>query len=574
MARTTTSTATRSQRALKEDPQEASRRVIWQAHPRYIEWHDVWRNLGYVYEGDGPYLDGSALIAHPRELLYERDAANQINFERPVRELPKFQRRRNLARYENFAQVIVDTISDHQYAKGPTRQMPAPPGYDVHPYLEWLDDVDGFGTSMTDWLAIHQAMASVYGKLWVVMDRMQEDMLPAREALIKAQRGENARRQVVTAADQGRPVLRAYTPLDAPDWLAPRNNLTSLKTVEAVERTSLMDPSNLYTNLLAARDLQPQDMPDVEFRIWTQNRWEVYDKDGTIKDQGVHGMGRCPVAELYARRRIRIPLVGRSLLKDPKLFQDHYNLLSELRELLRNQTFSILHVMLGEKEEVAEARGRLGTHASTENVAFSKGGMEYIAPPDGPAATIMKEIENVERKIYRLTGLPWEADSRDAESADSRRLKAADLDRTLAKQADEAEKFEYDVHRLWFYAHFGAQAGEVLFRRSGYVCKHPDEFNVQEVMATIEETRETLTLGMGPTANAKVRKQALPILIKNLGEEDKAAIEKEIDEASQFEEENKRAMDVLTTQSLMAPPAGEEGGSGGEGGGGPKAEEK
>jgi hypothetical protein len=528
---------------------------IWQAHPRFIEWHDVWRDLGYAYEGDGPYLTGAALVPHPRELTYAVGADGSQGL--PNGEMPKFQRRKQIARYENFASTIVDAVVDHQYAKHPTRMIErVPAGVEIHPYIEWTKDVDGDGTNLTDWLRMQQKLACVYGHLWAVMLRSNTtaDGSPVPPV-------------ITNAAEQGRLVLRTYTPLDVPDWLSPRRGLiTSIKTVEAVERQSLLDPANVYVNFMLARDMEPQDLPDAEFRIWTPESWTTYDKDGAPKhNPEPHGFGELPATILYAKRRARIPVIGQSLMRDPRLYKDHYNLISELREIIRNQTFSMLNVLLGEDEEVAAAKNNLGTHASTETVIFTRGGAQYIAPPDGPAATIAAQIEAVERKVYRLVGLPWEGDSRDAESADSRRIKAADLDRTLAGQADEAQKTEYDICRLWFRGTYGADTGLQMFKESGVSIAHPDEFNIAQVMATIEEARESLLLGLGATANAKIRKQALPIIIKNLTKEEQAVMDAEIDAESKEEAENKKMMDAANIQSLLPPP--EEGGPEGQGSG-------
>ena len=85
------------------------------------------------------------------------------------------------------------------------------------------------------------------------------------------------------------------------------------------------------------------------------------------------------------------------------------------------QTFSMLNIQLGQDEDVATARGRLGDAASVESLVFSRGPASFIAPQDGPAKVYQSEIEALERKLYRMAGLPWEGDAAGAESADRRR---------------------------------------------------------------------------------------------------------------------------------------------------------
>ena len=125
-------------------------------------------------------------------------------------------------------------------------------------------------------------------------------------------------------------------------------------------------------------------------------------------------------------------MVGRSLLRTPDPFKDHYNLLSEFRELLRSNTFSMLSIQLSPDEAVDDARQRLGEVISSEAVVFSRGGVNYIAPPGGPTAIYLQAISRVEQQIFRLVNLPSSGDSHVAEAADSRRIKALSLNRTLS----------------------------------------------------------------------------------------------------------------------------------------------
>ena len=49
------------------------------AHPEYVQWLPVWLRLGYVYRGDGPFLDGTALVPHPREITGRVRIADREN---------------------------------------------------------------------------------------------------------------------------------------------------------------------------------------------------------------------------------------------------------------------------------------------------------------------------------------------------------------------------------------------------------------------------------------------------------------------------------------------------------------
>lgn len=505
--------------------------AIWQQHPRYSEWLEYWRLSGHAYEGDGPFLDGSGLVAHPRELNYEQLASGGVNYDMVKSETQRYKRRKRLARYENFAQTIIDTFVSYEFAKLPTREVDGVnvrrrDGSAPSPIEQWWQDVDGLGTHIDDFMRQAQTLANVFGHAVVVLDREMADAPPK------------------TRAEEFPVILRTYTPLDMPDWLVSRGKLTACKLVEARERKDLFQMA-APVQPGATSDWSHLPTTDVEFIIWDRMGWKRYDPDGGLIVEGNHFLGEVPALILYAKRRARIPIIGRSLLGDPKVFVDHFNLVSEMRALLRDQVFSMLHIQLGPEEQVAEARARLGDHAGTDTVVFTRGGATFIAPADGPVATYLNAIQDIERKIYRLVGLPWEGDSAAAEAADSRRLKAMDLNRLLASQADEAEKFEYDLARLWYKLTFGPDAGQRMWDASNLNINYPDEFHTEDVLTTVDNARQIVSLDLGPTATKIVKKRAVASLLPDLSEKELADVKQEIEQAVDTATEFSQSMQEL-----------------------------
>jgi hypothetical protein len=486
---------------------------VTQTHPLYDEWLATWILCGENYEGDGGYLTGNNIIGHPREYDYEPRADGSVDYSSVIGIKEKLRRRRQIARYDNFAQALIDVFVDHQYAKAITRTF-VKPNQPNEDYLRWIENVDGEGTHLDDWLKEHQTLAHTYGHVMVLMDRDAPDPTLPR-----------------SRANQGALVLRDYIPPDCLDWLAPRKQLTAVKLVEAVEREDLTEPSNFSSNSTTRGGATGDTRDDVnlEYLFVDTNEIRIYDANGSRKRLASHGFGELPVVPFYSRRRARIPVLGRPLLRDPRLFRDHFNLVSELRELLRSQTFSMLNIQLGPDEDVEAARARLGQTSGTDTVLFTLGGASFVAPADGPAATLAQEIENVERKMYRLLGLPWEGDSRDAEAAESRRIKANDLNRTLAGHADETQKFDYQIARLFYIGYYGRQQGLREWLKNPPVIKHPDEFNTEEILAIVEDIKAALGLQLGKTAETLLRKQAVPVVLKDLDAETRQTIDREID---------------------------------------------
>jgi hypothetical protein len=476
-------------------------------HPIYATLQPTWELLQAAYRGDGGFLDGSALVAHPREIIYKRDVNGVVTTEVQAYK-DKYRRRQSLARYENFARTIVDTFIAHLFAKSITRNTENVPGLE-----DWWEDVDGADSNIADHMQQQQALAMVYGHVVVLMDRETTDG-PA-----------------VTRAQQGQPVLRVYSPLDVLDWIWDRGRYRALKVVEAVPRDDLaVAGASADADLRGGGDGAPKELTYV---VWTETDWTRYDGKGKAIDSGAHGFGRVPAVIHRARPVPGMPSIGASTLGDPKLHRDHYNLVSELRELLRSQTFSMLNIQLGQDEAVEEARGRLGDAASVETVLWSKGSAGFIAPPEGPAAVYQQEIEALERKLYRMAGLPWEGDSAAAESADSRRLKAMDLNRLLAMYADEAERVEYQIAALWHTATTGeTDPARVAQALDQVVIHYPDEFATIDTAQAAADVRDVVTMQLGPTATAEARKRAVPIVLPDLDQATTDTVASEIDQAT------------------------------------------
>lgn len=534
--------------------------VISRTHTLYTDWLSTWQRLGYLYEGDGPYLNGEALEPHPRERTYALKGDGTTDFSQPTGFQRKYLARQALARFEDFPATIINLFADYQYQKHPERHVGRKEGLSDRAELEeWWEDVDGFGTSITAWLKRYQVLTNTFGHTFVVMDRETPN---TRRSNITPRGGKTL---PVTLADLGRPILRLYTPPQAPDWLAPQGQLSAIKFQESVERANL-----LQTVLPTEKN----------YFLWDQNQWVCYNSRGSQLRASQHGMGVLPVRVWYARRRARLAIIGRSLLGTGQLYHDHYNMTSELRELLRSNVFSMLNIQLGENETVEQARLNMGQHAGTDAILFTKGSAQWIAPPDGPASIYMENISAAERKMFRLATMPWESDSTAPESGDSRRIKASDLNSSLAAMADEAEMLDLWIARMFYRARYGKQ-GEARFKEAEIRISHPDEFHVEQLAAAAEDAKLVLELGVGPTATKLIKANLIPLAVRDLPPNVKQDIDQELEAAAKEEDQQKKEMAKVeletgratientkaTTHSTLNPPvkpgaAGDQGASG------------
>lgn len=484
--------------------------VALRPHPVYQALQPVWETLAHAAEGVGGFSDGTYLVAHPREYLDHKEAV-------PSKPTKKLLERRKIARYEGWPDTILRLLSGALFRQPPTRRAGDENAAQAHPLDDWWADVDGLGTPMDAYMAQSWLQAAVFGHVFLLLDRPN----------VSAQ----------TAADAGRLYLRRYTPLDVPDWLVDeRGELTAVRLLEAVPRATF--------------DAQV----GTQIREVTPAGWRVLERhaDGRMaalpKAEGAHDFaGALPIVVLYAKRRPLTPLIGQSVLGDPAVFVDDYNLSSEIRELLRKQTFSMLNVPLGTGQDavqVDQAQAMLGESMGTANVAFTPQPAQFLSADPANVEVYQSERTEVRRTMFRLAGLPWEGDSRDAESADSRRLKREDLNQTLARYADELQTAEMAIARLWAQAEYGS-AWERQWEAAQVTVAYPDTFDSEVLDDTLTRAQLAIALRLGKTATDAIKRTVVGKLLPDASPSLMAEVEQEIAAMPDPEEERQERLSMM-----------------------------
>lgn len=484
-------------------------------HPAYTTWQPIWQQLLDVYEGSGGFVDVTRpyLYAHTREWLDHSVLVDgkYVTNPSPSVASPKLKARRRLARYENIAATLIEQLKSALFRKAPTRSFADPDKIDDnHPLRLFWENADGLGHDMDAVMPEQWTSAAVFGHTILMGERAGDT-------------GETP-----TAADQPPVVLRGYTPLDMIDWLTDDLGwLTAVRLIEAVRRDSFDEPASAVTAQVRTVTPEGWTITPLE-KLGTPGRGFKPAKD-RAEETGDHGFGALPVVVLYSRRRALAPTIGRSVLGDPALYIDLYNLTSEVRELLRNQTFALLNVPLGPDGSMEKESSLLGQTSGTQNVIFSSQPIAYVSPDGTNVQVYHEHIDRLVRLIYRLAVVGWESDSRDAEAADSRRLKHEDLHQMLAGYAAECETAEIQLAKLVYRAHYGEQ-WEAQWDADKPMISYPDDFNVSGLLDELEAVTQGIALELGETATKEMKKRAVPRLLPGLSQPVQQQIEKEINE--------------------------------------------
>ena len=225
---------------------------------------------------------------------------------------------------------------------------------------------------------------------------------------------------------------------------------------------------------------------DVIYRF-DRSAWVVKARDGkaTLTD-GEHGLGECPV--LAATELGDYPSYGPfSAVAD--LAKRLYNMDSELDEILRAQTFSILTQQVPDgssDQQKLDAAKVAGETIGVSNLLVHTGQQPaFIAPPDGPASVYMERIRDMRDQIREI-GMDV-ADSNQSESGKAKQLRFQALNGELAKFSERMEDLErraWDLTAKWL----GMDAVPAV--------SWPRDFNISDVMVELEILADMRAGGM------------------------------------------------------------------------------
>jgi hypothetical protein len=105
-----------------------------------------------------------------------------------------------------------------------------------------------------------------------------------------------------------------------------------------------------------------------------------------------------------------------------------------------------------------------------------------------------------------------------------------DLNRMLSLYADEAERVEYALVKLWYRATTGITDQAAVDAATKDVLIHyPDEFATVDIAQAAADVRDVVTMQVGQTATAEARKRGVRIVLTDADDKLLKTIDAEID---------------------------------------------
>jgi hypothetical protein len=386
---------------------------------------------------------------------------------------PKFSSRKELAVYPNFTRKIVDVYMGFLWKQAPSRETD-------ELYTSFATNADGAGSKLDTVLSSYQRLAMILGTVYVIVDKPKV--------------------QGKSKADQAMPYLA----------LRLKNQLVA-ETKSAAGVWQSVTFSEMDGN-------------DTVYRTFTTTGWKLSKKaDGSkVIERGSYKMGRVPVVRLHIAKPLNpTDSSSQSWVYDlAQLNWDLFNLRSELRELLRSQTFAILALPVGDSNEREKMKDMT---ISTENALMydpAGGGKPgFIAPPADPVELYMKQIAGTVDDIYRIANLEFVGGVQQSGVALSFHFQ--ETNSSLRGMAESCETAENEIAQLVYAWQASKFDGNIAYS---------NDFNLTDVAGAIAIAMDTVTLGMGSEFDKTIKKRtAKQILGNDTAPSTMTAIDTEID---------------------------------------------
>lgn len=444
-------------------------------HADYDAHADSWEVLLDAFDGSGGFLDGSYLWPYQRE------------------DDSQFTRRREMARYHNYLEALIDLYVRFIFTQGVKRTSKN------KEYSDWLKDVDGGGTPINEFLRRLSAVALAAGHAGTLIDMTTDEP----EGPSKA----DERAQVYATIFTAPKIL---------DWRYVNNKLVAVKLREGAPEP----------------DIHAEDEPGrSQFLIWTKEGWARYDDEAHLLDYDSPELGVVPFVVMRPKPSQTQNMLGRALVSNANVIKAMFNRASEEDEVIRAQAFSLLAVEADKEADLDQMKASIGSVMGTAKALVVKGKVDYKTPDQNVPAAIRQNLQYLVREMYRAAHIRYDRDSLAAESAQAIRLQYSELNEMLQGFSKALVAAEMDIARAWFgwKTPGGKEAADAAFEAAEISALYPDEFFLDDLITDLQAWAEAVALNLGPTMTRRIKKKAARRLDPEMDDEVIAQVDKDID---------------------------------------------
>lgn len=475
--------------------------LIESPHRIFSTHKDYWSFLLSSYEGGLDYCNafipgvGAAsqgllssvmkavkVFAGGKEIL-TRQSGNL--FMHPKEREVDYNDRLRMSYYYNFCSPIIDIYTDHLF-KQPVNADFGDIENDVE---ERSEDIDKKGSSIGEFRKEAADLAQVYGHIFVITDSPQFN-------------GE-----IKTRADildnNLLPYFSIHHPQNILNWALDEFGSPYWILVREFSDINI-DPFNYDKEKIDA----------VKYRLWTRQEWVLYNDEYAEIGRGAHNLGIVPITTIYDKQSKKVRnFLGISAIADIAFIaRDIYNSCSELKQILRDQTFAFLAIQgnASEYDELSVGTSKGLLYPPDRNAP------QYISPPSANADTYFKHIDRQVSKIFQLAKLEGGSVQAPEQSAvqQSGVSKAWDFNQTNSALSKKAGNLEDGETKLWqVYAKW-------LDKEFDGSIEYPHEFSVSSLNEDLDEAEKAIKLEMGAEFNKEVKGAIIQKKFPRMNKED------------------------------------------------------
>ena len=401
-----------------------SRQDIENQHQHYKGMMPRWEYFIRSYLGGKEYQDGKFL--QPYQLEFENEYHKRINFT-PL---------------DNHCRNIIDIYSSFLFRVEPVRQLGS---LEQDMSVEqFKDDADLEGRSFEALMREAQRFASIYGHIWLLMDKPSTNVMTRAEEL-----------------DQGiRPYLNIYTPENVLDWHYTRN-----------------DAGYYYLDYLKIREEQTAE--GEYYKLWYLDKIDCVFVSSTSRDEPKlisslpNPLMKIPAVILYNQRSPMRGLGVSDLTDVADLQKAIYNEFSEIEQIIRLSN----HPSLVKTKDTDAGAGAGSIIEIPENLDANL--KPYILQPSGSNLdSVLASINHKVEAINRLTHVgTLRATAERVQSGIALRTEFELLNARLSEKSKLMELAEEQIWRLF------ADWQETVF--DGEI-EYPESFDIRDWATDLE----------------------------------------------------------------------------------------
>lgn len=476
--------------------------MVESPHVIYKRYCQYWNFLLNSYEGGIDYCNASTIsdaalgvrvMVNGKEI---NSGSSGNLFAHAKERSVDYKTRVSMSYYYNFCAPIIDIYTNHLFKQAVMENFE---GIQDKAIQSISDDIDKKGSSIFEFRKEVSELAQVYGHVGVVCD------VPMVDESI----------QINTLKDKidnrAFPYFVTYHPQNIINWAL--DSFGQPYWVLLREDEDANEDINTFNKDMITK---------TRYRLLTRSEWAVFDDKYNLISTGIHALARVPITIFYDKQSKKVKsFLGISMLADiAYISRDIYNSCSELRQILRDQTFAFL-ALQGNADEYKEL-----TIGTSKGLLYPEGRNvpQYVSPPSQNAEVYFSHIDRQVSKIFQLAKLEGGSAHFEGQNAvqQSGVSKAWDFNQTNSALSKKASNMEDGEMKLWqiFALYEGSKfEGSITY---------PNEFSVKDLNSDLDEAEKLVKLNLGKSFEIEIKKAIINKKFPRLPDEELQKMEEEL----------------------------------------------